>query len=90
MDSIRLRVQELERECSGIKHEMRSNSSKPAGKLRSHWRLVSAVVGGKFRAQLCRARGSEVQSQAPATATAAAAAAAPSKGSRHDRSASIS
>jgi hypothetical protein len=84
IDSIRLRVQELERECSGIKQDMRS---KPGKKLRSHWRLISAVMGGKFRAQLCRARGSEVQSQAPATA--AAATAAPTRASRHDRSASI-
>ncbi|MCO5577252.1 hypothetical protein L7F22_031079 [Adiantum nelumboides] len=83
MDNMRLRVHELEKECSGMRAEIQK-----LGKVRGHWRLMPTFMGDKFRSQLCRTRGAVVQNHVqPGRGTPSPA---HSKGSRHERSSSVS
>eukprot|EP00249_Psilotum_nudum_P024069 c29080_g2_i1 orf=244-2175(-) len=58
IDNMRLRVSELEKECSNIRNEMEK-----LGKGKGPWRVVSKTLGGRFRSQLCSTKESAVQNE---------------------------
>lgn len=58
MDHMKLRVSDLERECSGMREELEKFV-----KVKGQWKLVSKTLGGRFRSHLCRTRESAVQDQ---------------------------
>lgn len=61
MDTMKLRVNELERECSCMKQEIER-----LGKLGGPWQLVSRMFGSRFRSQLCSSKEGVVSSQTAA------------------------
>lgn len=58
MDHMKLRVSDLERECSGMREELQK-----LGKVRGQWRVVSKTLGGRFKSHICRTRENAVQDQ---------------------------
>ncbi|KAH7277699.1 hypothetical protein KP509_38G003100 [Ceratopteris richardii] len=58
MDHMKLRVNDLERECSGMQEELQK-----LGKMRGQWKLLSKALGGRFKSHICRTKGNAVQDQ---------------------------
>ncbi|KAH7315161.1 hypothetical protein KP509_21G036600 [Ceratopteris richardii] len=83
MDDMRLRMCELEKECSGMRAELQK-----LGKMKGHRRLMAVLMGRKFRAQLCRARGMVFQNRTGSGGKKPSP--AHSSGFRHRRSSSVS
>lgn len=81
MDHMKLRVSDLERECSGMRKELEK-----IGRVRGQWNLVSKTLGGRFKSHICRTRESAVQDQTRGSNPRGR----PSTHSRHNRSASLS
>lgn len=81
MDHMKLRVSDLERECSGMRKELEK-----IGRVGGQWNLVSKTLGGRFKSHICRTRESAVQDQTRGSNPRGR----PSTHSRHNRSASLS
>ncbi|KAJ4977159.1 hypothetical protein NE237_002265 [Protea cynaroides] len=60
MDSMRMRVSELEKECSNMKHEIEKLGR---GKISSKWGIVSKKFGFKLKSQMCSAQEGSVSNQ---------------------------
>ncbi|MCO5591824.1 hypothetical protein L7F22_045816 [Adiantum nelumboides] len=80
MDHMKLRVSDLERECSGMREELQK-----LGKVRGQWHAVSKSLGGRFKSHICRTRENAVQDQSYA-GTSRRGAAPHSRQSKHQSS----
>ena len=58
VDHMKLRVNDLEKECSGMREELGK-----LGKVRGQWRFVSKALGGRFKSHICRTKEMAVQDQ---------------------------
>lgn len=85
MDHMKLRVSDLERECSGMREELAK-----IGRVRGHWNLVSKTLGGRFKSHICRTRESAVQDQTRVEGMSRGLSSTHSRQSNHRRSSSLS
>ncbi|XP_058722891.1 BTB/POZ domain-containing protein At1g30440-like [Vicia villosa] len=63
MDNMRMRVSELERECSNMRQEIEKLGGKAKGSTTSAWGAVSKKLGFKIKSQMCSAQEGSVSKQ---------------------------
>ncbi|CAK8534559.1 unnamed protein product [Lathyrus sativus] len=63
MDNMRMRVSELERECSNMRQEIEKLGGKAKGSSTSAWGVVSKKLGFKIKSQMCSAQEGSVSKQ---------------------------
>ncbi|KAH7431825.1 hypothetical protein KP509_08G068600 [Ceratopteris richardii] len=86
MDNMKVRVNNLEKECSGMREELEK-----IGKIRGHWNMVSRALGNRFKSHICRTRNSAtVQDQTRLAGTSHGLPSVKSRQSLHRRSSSLS
>lgn len=78
MDHMKLRVSDLERECSGMREELQK-----LGKVRGQWRVVSRALGGRFKSHICRTKENAVQDQTHVDSSGRGPSAHPRRSTQH-------
>lgn len=63
MDNMRMRVSELEKECSNMRQEIEKLGGKAKGSSTSAWGVVSKKLGFKIKSQMCSAQEGSVSKQ---------------------------
>ncbi|CAI8587388.1 unnamed protein product [Vicia faba] len=63
MDNMRMRVSELEKECSNMRQEIEKLGGKTKGSTTSAWGAVSKKLGFKIKSQMCSAQEGSVSKQ---------------------------
>eukprot|EP00250_Pteridium_aquilinum_P016457 c23112_g1_i1 orf=39-1952(+) len=85
MDHMKLRVSDLERECTGMREELEK-----IGKVQGQGNLVSKTLGGRFKSHICRTREGAVEDQTRVGGNTRDRPSRHSRQSNHHRSASLS